>query len=241
MTYRPGMTVTGGYNDDGTFNPDAEMEISSRGSGLIDRQGSLQGWQDQFIEDSEGHVRHAAQDYIDPEDPSVSGFDWDSYLGDIDQVEGLSPALDAVAKVMPESMAAEWDQLLAKDNPTEGDLARFHQIKDQIFQLYQDADALAGTEEPAGSEEPDYEPPSEEEFNVAMETLYQQEADYEAVSPWREAAKSYLAAGDEVAAAVAEASAMFHEGDFSQETLINVLADKYDHNELARVYRMFAG
>ena len=226
------------YDDNGNF-VDVEVVSGQRGT---DRTGQALGWQDDFSESVDGVVTHDYQDYVDPESPQATGFDWDGYIDDVIAVEPeIERALDAVAKDVPQELADAWDSIIHKDNPSEADLQEFHRIKDIFLQLYQEGDyPLAGAEEPAGSKEPDeFEPPSEDEFNSAMETLYSEQADSEVVTDWRSAAKSYLASGDEVAAACAEASALFHEGSFSQETLINVLAEKYDHRELARVYRMF--
>ena len=203
-------------------------------------EGHWRGSEKDFVyNDLTGETHHVFENVELNEDEG--GYDSDDYWDAVVATEpDVHDALSWAASNLSKDFLSDYNAALDSDNHKE-----VHQYLQMILEEYRSS---------SPNQEDTYEP-QEDTYEEEDEALTQEESEYakevltglsqnepageEYANEWQSAVDTYQAAGDEVAAGVAAATAAFHSGQVSAEDAINWALQNFNARDLDRVYRMF--
>lgn len=210
------------------------------GRSSVGRDGRVLGWQDDYIEDSEGRIHHVMEDTFLEDESTIKSFDFDEYAEDL--LESNPKLQDAViwaGNNMHPSFIEEWDSIIQKGE----DLGRINEMMEQLMVEYDSrVDAENVSEQPATDDEIQEEidelsPEQIETLNLAIEDLTSQDMlGDEAADEWESLSKEALQSDKATLAMVAAATSAFHRGSMSAEDAIDAVLSKCPLDEVAEVY-----
>ena len=189
--------------------------------------------QDYIQNELTGEVNHVFQNVELRDEDSSEGYTEDSYSDALHELHpNLSPALDWAETNLPAGFIEAYNQAMDGDDLTEK--GRFI---DLLLQHYEEA-TEEGYEEQEEAFEEEEEEVDEQEVEAFLEELVQQEPmGEEASSEWQSVVDEAQAVGDEAYAAVAAATAAYHNGDVTAQEAIDWAVQNIPQADLLRVIR----
>ena len=244
MPDRPAYTVSPVVttNDQGQ-EVISDLSVSSGHASALSRDGQVQGWQMDFIEDSEGRIHHVFEN-VELDEDQGNSFDEDAYIEALYEANGgeLEQAIAWGTENLPESLLEWYNQKIDGDG-----LDDLNEAVQWILDQYRNRE--------------DYEPPQESEETTdeesslqdkidalneeetaflveAIDTLTETEpAGDEIADQWQEQVEIAQQSGDETYALVCAATAAVHSGECSPSEAVQFAMENCDLQDLARVYR----
>ena len=233
------MTVNPVYTEDSEGRQViSDLEVSTGRGDVVGRDGMDRGWQNDWIEDSEGRLHHVFEN-VELESDKGIHFDEDAYVEAL--LESHSEFRQAQAwanENMPATLLERFNN--AVDN---GDLGELNEAVEWLISEYRSAaEAPPQMEETVEDQEMDELSEEETEIlNKTVDLLEQQEpAGEEVAGQWQDAVEQAQDSGDETYAMVAAATAAFHSGEVSAEDAVNYCLNNANLRDLARVYKHLA-
>ena len=193
--------------------------------------------QQDYIQDNiTGEVKHVFQDVELQDEDAQEGYTEDSYADALHELHpNLSPALDWAETNLPAGFIEAYNAAMDGDDLTEK--GRFI---DLLLQHYEEA-TKEGYEEQEEAFEEEEEEVDEQEVEAFLDELVQQEAMGEEVaSEWQSVVEEAQAVGDEAYAAVAAATAAYHNGDVTAQEAIDWAVQNIPQADLLRVIRQLS-
>ena len=189
--------------------------------------------QDYIQNELTGEVKHVFQDVELQDEDSSEGYSEDSYADALHELHpNLSPALDWAETNLPAGFIEAYNAAMDGDDLTEK--GRFI---DLLLQHYDEAaeEPQQPREEASDDEEVEV---GDEEVEAFLDELVEQEPMGEEVaSEWQSVVDEANAVGDEAYAAVAAATAAFHQGDVTAQEAIDWAIQNVPQADLLRVIR----
>ena len=228
---------------DGTISYDnAAVENSDRNEFIGSRGIEHETDSDYYFDEATGSYRHqyAEIDGAELERRITAGDDYnytqeayeDAVLEAYPQLPG---ALQWATDNLPDDFIVTYNEALE-----EGDLDTFYSHLEYLLSEYEDASSVVVEEEAVEEEEEDVqEDLTDEEQQVlqeAVEDLQAQEPQAELANEWQSLVDQYQET-DPTFAAVAAATAAFHNGEASAEDAINYVLQNFPLADVARVYQ----
>ena len=226
-----------GFNDYGE-EVITDLSVSTGRGSAVGRDGQVENWQFDYIEDSEGQVHHRFSEVeldSDREDQGIH-FDESEYIG---ALMDANPELEAARLWASEHLP---DELLEYYNERidVADLDGLNEAVEWLLLQYAQRDEWeAIADEDSEDEDEDSGELTEEEHEMlvnAVEQLEQQEADPYVADDWQDQVDIANESGDVTYATVAAATAAFHSGEVTSEEAIEYCLQNCDLRDLARVY-----
>ena len=189
--------------------------------------------QDYIQNELTGEVKHVFQDVELRDEDSSEGYSDDAYSDALHELHpNLSPALDWAETSLPPAFIEAYNAAMDGDDLTEK--GRFI---DLLLQHYDEA-----SEEPQqlleeASDDEEVEVGDEEVEAFLNELVEQEPMGEEASSEWQSVVDEAYAVGDEAYAAVAAATAAFHQGDVTAQEAIDWAIQNVPQADLLRVIR----
>lgn len=217
-----------------------------------DAEGNVTGYDLQ--QDNGGHWKGNQQDYVEFQDGSVhhrfenvevneDDFDYDAYTDYYDtlakSIPNLPVVLDWASNYLPQNYIQEYNDALEAN-----DLETVNQTLEHIVALYGEQGSSKFQEEQdyrneeEDDSEEDWTEEDQEELNDTISQLYEAEPQGEEYAEsWQSVVEQAQEVGDDTYAAVAAATAAFHNGEVSAEEAVNYVLSNFDIRDVERVYR----
>lgn len=247
MNSRPAYTVSPVIAEDAHGREViTDVALQPNHSSAVGRDGMSRGWQNDYIEDSDGNVRHVMEN-VELEDPSSpASFNEDEYFGALIEANpGIENAIAWGQKNLGPDFVENWDKIIDGD-----DLGRINQAIQELMEEYVAAggNTVKPQEESSNEESEDersaYEELREqftdEEIAIAVEInehLVTEPQGNGVADQWQMIANDALENGNETWAGLAAAAASFHANEVTAEEAIRYCLDNYDYQEMIKAFQ----
>ena len=228
-----GYTVNPVYSDDATEQELVDLQVI-RGHSALGHDGQVQGWENDYYEDSEGQMHHRFSDVEFDEEDLGNSFNEDEYIEALlESNPHYSDAQRWATENLSDDELEEYNRLIDSS-----DLDDLHEAMEWLLEQYEQYGDLSVDDlEDVDDEISGLTPEETQILSDAVDSLQEQEPDEYVVDSWKVAALEADASGDPTYAMVASATASFHAGELTADEAISYVMESCDLKDLSRVYK----
>ena len=224
--------------DDATGDVVTGFSVNSDRQGVLDNKGQVVGMDGDYYEDEYGQTHHHFEDVEITDDYDADEYNDSEYIAALhESVPGLAEAVEWCAEGFTADEAEWYNEMIDSDDPDD-----LHEAIDYLLTKWMEAALDEEMEADANEEgedidESEWSTEQSEQLVAVSESLMATEpGGYEQAEYWQEFCDSAAAAGDEVLAGVAAATACFHDGEITAEEAIEYVIQNFPPNEVERAW-----